>query len=112
MQWNVATEGWSCPAAEINLCTGGRFNYRMQAIDGSAGFDFCGEFIRIDPLREIGFVLDDSREVIVTFAQTQDGIRVTETFEAEDQHTAQQQRDGWQAILNNFKRVAELKTQS
>lgn len=109
-RWNFAIDSWCCPAAEIDLRVGGNFSYRMEARDGSAGFDFTGTFTAIQPGQLIRFSLGDNREVSVKFSESQDGVRVVETFDAEDENSAEQQRQGWQAILNNFKKHVEDKS--
>ncbi len=103
VRWNFAADDWHCPAAEIDLRPDGSFSYRMEARDGSMGFDFAGVFTAIEPRREIRFSLGDGRKVTVGFGESNDGVRVVETFEAEDELTAEQQRQGWQCILDNFK---------
>lgn len=105
--WNFAIDTWCCPAAEIDLRVGGNFSYRMEARDRSMGFDFAGQFTAIEPCKLIRFSLGDDREVSVEFSESQDGVRVVETFDAEDENSAEQQRQGWQAILNNFKKHVE-----
>ena len=107
MQWNFASEDWCCPAASVDLKEGGRFNYRMEAKDQSFGFDLEGQFDRIESLSCIEYHLDDERRVSVSFQSVSGGVQVTQTFEAEDTHTEEQQKEGWQAILNNFKTHAE-----
>lgn len=107
--WNFAIDEWCCPKAEINLQAGGKFKYRMEAKDGAMGFDFEGTFTKIVPNQSIHFELEDKRVVTVDFMQTANGVRVVETFEAEDEHSAEQQRKGWQSILNNFKKHVERK---
>jgi uncharacterized protein YndB with AHSA1/START domain len=106
-QWNFASEDWQCPRAKLSLTCGGKFNYRMEAKDGSFGFDFEGEFTSITVNHEIEFSLGDNRKVAVIFIPAGNATRVVETFEAEDEHSAEQQRQGWQAILNNFKKHVE-----
>ncbi|WP_250464168.1 SRPBCC family protein [Microbulbifer litoralis] len=108
-KWNFAISDWCCPRAEIKLEEGGQFSYRMEARDGSAGFDFEGIFTKVSPQKSIHFHLGDDREVKVEFTETGDGVRVTETFEAEDENSAEQQRQGWLSILNNFKSHVESK---
>lgn len=108
--WNFAMDEWCCPAAALDLKEGGRFNYRMEARDGSVGFDFEGEFTEVNPHQSIRYRLGDDREVEVQFVETQDGVRVIETFEADDEYTAEQQREGWLGILNNFKKHVESKS--
>ena len=107
--WNFASEEWHCPAAEIDLREGGSFKYHMEAIDKSAAFDFTGSFTKVIPQSTLSFKLDDSRAVEVTFDQLDDGVRVTEIFETEDIHSVEQQKSGWQSILNNFKKHVEGK---
>jgi uncharacterized protein YndB with AHSA1/START domain len=108
-EWNFAIDEWCCPRAEINLEVGGEFNYRMEARDGSMGFDFKGIFTTVSPNESIHFELGDHRLVTVDFEETAHGVRVVETFEAEDENSAEQQRQGWQMILDNFKRHVEGK---
>lgn len=110
VKWNFALDEWCCPRADINLEVGGKFNYRMEAKDGSMGFDFEGSFTEISPRESIHFTLGDDRVVIVEFTETANGVRLTETFEAEDENAAEQQKQGWQSILNNFKRHVESKS--
>lgn len=107
VQWNYATDEWCCPRATINLKPGGKFSYRMEAKDGSMGFDFEGDFTDIEELRRIQYRLGDERKVEITFSEQGLDVHIKETFEAEDSHTAEQQRLGWQCILNNFKKHVE-----
>ncbi len=107
--WNFAIDDWCCPKAAIDLEAGGKFNYRMEAKDGSIGFDFEGQFTAITPYKVIQFKLGGDREVIVEFIESKDGVKVVEVFDAEDENSAEQQRQGWLAILNNFKKYAEGK---
>ncbi len=109
-QWNFASDDWCCPRADIDLQAGGKFNYRMEAKDGSMGFDFEGEFTHIIPEKSLHFTLGDDRTVCVDFTATDQGTRVTETFEAEDEYSAEQQKTGWHSILNNFKQHVECKS--
>ena len=105
--WNFAIDEWCCPDAKIDFTVGGKFNYRMEAKDGSMGFDFEGKLTAIEENKSIEFVLEDKRKVNVRFSETEQGILVSETFEAEDENSAEQQKQGWQSILNNFKRHVE-----
>ena len=107
MKWNFASDDWCCPNAENDFKVGGRFNYRMEAKDGSAGFDFEGKYTSIKEKEHIEYMLDDNRRVKIIFSESKHGIRVLETFEAEDMHGAEQQKQGWQSILNNFKKRVE-----
>lgn len=106
-RWNFASDDWCCPKATIDLEVGGRFNYRMEAKDGSMGFDFEGTFTRIAPQALIEYALSDNRRVKITFTQIESGIHVVETFDAEDENSAEMQRQGWQCILDNFKAHTE-----
>lgn len=107
VKWNFASEDWHCPTAEIYLSVGKGFKYRMEAKDGSIGFDFEGTFTAIDPCREIRYSLDDDRAVTVNFKELDNGVCVSETFETENDLSGEQQRQGWQSILNNFKQHVE-----
>ena len=108
--WNFAIDEWCCPRAELNLEVGGSFNYRMEAKDGSAGFDFEGIYTEIIPYKSIHYTLGDERLVKVQFNETENGVKVVEIFEAEDENSAEQQRMGWLSILNNFKKHVERKS--
>ena len=107
--WNFATDDWVCPKAENNLAVGAQFNYRMEAKDGSTGFDFTGSYIHIKDKELIEYILTDDRKVKIYFLQTNDGIKVEEIFETEDENSGEQQKQGWQCILNNFKQYVENK---
>jgi uncharacterized protein YndB with AHSA1/START domain len=107
VNWNFASPEWCCPKAEVDLRVGGAFNYRMEAKDGSMGFDFHGEFTKVEPQSELNFTLGDDRIVTVSFLETEQGVLVVETFEAESENSAEQQKQGWQSILNNFKAYVE-----
>lgn len=107
VRWNFALDSWHCPSAKLDLKENGRFCYRMEAKDGSMGFDFEGIFTRVIPRELLAFDMGDGREVTVEFIPVTDGVKVQETFVADDQHSAEQQRQGWQSILDNFKQVAE-----
>ena len=105
--WYFATPEWHCPRAENDLREGGKFLYRMEAKDGSAGFDFSGTYTLIALWKEIRFVLDDDREVIVTFDESNKGTQITEKFEADAETPLEMQQQGWQNILDNFKKYVE-----
>ena len=111
-RWNSPSEDWHTPAAEIDLREGGKFSYRMEAKDKSVGFDFEGKFTRVNKPELIEYELDDGRAVRIDFAEVEEGVRVRETFETESDHEAEQQRQGWQAILNNFAKHVEAKSAS
>lgn len=107
MQWNNASDDLHTPHATIDLREGGRFLYRMEAKDGSVGFDFNGIFTNVIPLETIEYTIEGGRKVSVTFRSQGDVASITETFDAEDVNPIELQRQGWQAILNNFKKYTE-----
>lgn len=107
-KWNFASMEWFCPRADLDLSPGGSFSYRMETKDGSMGFDFEGAFIEIEAKKLIRFRLGDDREVSVSFSELEDGtVFIEEVFEAEDEFSGEQQREGWQAILENFRKHVE-----
>jgi uncharacterized protein YndB with AHSA1/START domain len=108
-QWNAASPDWHTTAATVDLREGGAFSSRMEAKDGSMGFDFAGTYTRIIPNERIDYAFGD-RTAHITFAAMPDGIEVTVSFDAEQTHSEAQQREGWQAILGNFKRYVEART--
>lgn len=107
MQWNNADDDWHTPRAEIDLREGGRFLYRMEAKDGSVGFDFNGILTKVIPLETIEYTIEGGRKVTVTFGSQGDATTITETFDAEDENSVEMQKQGWLAILNNFKKYTE-----
>lgn len=108
-QWNAASDDWHTTQSTVDLREGGRFLSRMEARDGSAGFDFEGTYTRIAPHRLIEYRMSDGREVRTEFIKGDGGVRVTIAFDAEAENPAEMQRQGWQAILNNFARHVETK---
>ncbi len=109
MQWNSASDDWHTTKAENDLRTGGTFSSRMEAKDGSFGFDFGGVYDEVKNQELIAYTLGDGRTVSVTFTADGDNTSIVETFEAETANPVELQRGGWQAILNNFKKYAEGK---
>jgi uncharacterized protein YndB with AHSA1/START domain len=107
-RWNNASDDWHSPKASNDLRQGGRFNYRMEARDGSMGFDFEGTYDKVIENKQIDYTILDGRKVKITFSAEGEKTEVVETFEAEGTHSLEQQRDGWQSIMNNFKKFAEL----
>ena len=107
VHWNFAADTWHAPAASNDLTVGGKFSYRMEAKDGSMGFDFSGVYTEIVEHEVIAYTMDDGRTARVTFEETGDSTLVTEVFEAEQVNPVDMQQAGWQMILNNFKRYAE-----
>jgi uncharacterized protein YndB with AHSA1/START domain len=106
-QWNHASDDWHSPHAENDLRPGGKFLYRMEAKDGSFGFDFGGVYDEVKPHELIAYTIGDGRKVQTIFAKEGNATKVTVTFEAENQNPVDMQRGGWQAILDNFKKHAE-----
>jgi uncharacterized protein YndB with AHSA1/START domain len=106
-KWCFASDDWEAPRAESDLRTGGKFVTIMAAKDGSAKFDFGGEFTDVVPQERADYRMGDGRRAHVRFAHEEGGVRVTETFEIEHENPAEMQRAGWQAILENFKKYAE-----
>ena len=111
VNWNFASNEWHCPAATNELKPNGKFSWRMEAKDGSMGFDYSGVYRIIDPKEKIIKILDDGRLVEIEFYETVNGVKITESFEVEDQNSVDLQRQGWQAILDNFKVYALKKYQ-
>ncbi len=106
-KWAFASDDWEAPSAVNNLWVGGKFITRMQAKDGSFGFDFGGTYDAVVEHRLIEYTIGDGRKVIVRFEETPEGVKVTETFDAEKENTEDKQREGWQAIMDNFKKHTE-----
>jgi uncharacterized protein YndB with AHSA1/START domain len=100
-QWNTASDDWHTTKSTVDLRVGGSFSSRMEAKDGSFGFDFAGTYTRIVPDKLIEYSFGD-RSGAVEFLPGTKGVTVRVTFDAETTHTIEQQRHGWQAILNNF----------
>lgn len=106
-QWNTPSDDWHTTRSTVDLREGGTFLSRMEARDGSAGFDFEGTYTRVVPERTIEYRMSDGREVEVQFEERPDGVFVRTTFDAESENPAEMQREGWQAILNSFRRHVE-----
>lgn len=101
-QWNQASPEWHCPHAEIDLRPGGRHLARMEARDGSFGFDFTGTYEEVEAPEKLVLRLDDERLSRTAFQPEGSGTRVTTVFDAEGTHSREMQKDGWQAILNSY----------
>jgi uncharacterized protein YndB with AHSA1/START domain len=107
VKWNNASDDWYTPRAENDLREGGNFRYRMEARDGSMGFDFGGVYEKIKPKKQIEYTIGDGRKVRINFLNLKNKTEVIETFEVEDTNSIELQRNGWQSILDNFKKYAE-----
>lgn len=103
VNWNFASNDWHCPKAYNEVKTGGQFSHRMEAKDGSMGFDFEGTYTEVIPLKKLAFNLE-KRKVWTEFTDFNGKVLVSGSFEPEQTHSIYMQRDGWQAILNNFKK--------
>ncbi len=101
-QWNAASDDWHTTHSTVDLREGGTFLSRMEAKDGSMGFDFTGTYTRIVPHQLIEYELTDGRKVTNKFTPVDDGVHVRVTFAAESETDPELQRQGWQAILDNF----------
>lgn len=108
IQWNAASDDWHTTAATVDLRVGGAFSSRMEAKDGSFGFDFAGTYTQVEPHKLIAYALGD-RTCEVEFLAQNDGTRVRVTFDTEPTHSLEQQRQGWQAILDKFARHVAAK---
>src|SRR5690606_5683257 len=106
-QWNYASDDWCCPHAEADLRVGGIYNARMEAKDGSFGFDFAAIYEEVTPESAVTLALADGRKARTTFEPLQGGVKVTTVFDAEGVNPVEMQRNGWQAILDNFKNYVE-----
>ena len=107
VQWCFASDDWHAPRAENDLRTGGSFSTRMEAKDGSFGFEFGGQYSEVKPFETIAYMMGDGRSVLVRFVDLGDKTQVIETFDAEKQNAPEMQQAGWQAIMNNYKKHVE-----
>lgn len=107
MQWNTADPGWHCPESQNDLRVNGTFKNRMEARDGSFGFDFEGIYDKVEQHREIGYTMPDGRKVHTLFASENGRTVMTTTFDAESVNDPEFQKQGWQAILDNFVKYVE-----
>jgi uncharacterized protein YndB with AHSA1/START domain len=106
-KWNFASDDWQCPHAKSDLRVGGTYAARMEAKDGSFGFDFEAVYDEVVVQKRIAYTMADGRRAITDFENLGHETKVTTTFDAEKENSEEMQRQGWQAILNNFKRYAE-----
>ncbi|WP_264210692.1 SRPBCC family protein [Leisingera thetidis] len=106
-RWNFASDDWCCPSAEADLKLGGKYKARMEAKDGSFGFEFEAVYEELAPNKALTLAMTDGRKARTTFASAGGKTKVATTFDAEEQNPLEMQRDGWQAILNNFRAYLE-----
>lgn len=109
--WNAASDDWHTTKAAVDLRVGGAFSSRMEAKDGSMGFDFAGIYTAIIDQKRIDYHFGD-RTAQVEFDAQPDGVVVRVSFDSDDLYSIEQQQHGWQAILNNFARYVETKAAS
>lgn len=107
VKWNFASDDWHCPKAENDLRVGGKMQSRMEAKDGSFGFDFEGVYTEVINHSKIAYSMADGRQVTTSFEDLGGSTKITTVFDAENTHPSEMQRDGWQAILNNYKKYVE-----
>ena len=107
MKWNSASPDWHTPKSENDLRVGGKFSARMEAKDGSFGFDFGGVYDEVIANERIAYTMEDGRKTQITFISHGDTTEVIETFDAEGENPIEMQQAGWQAILDNFKKYTE-----
>lgn len=107
VNWNAASDDWHCPKAENDLRVGGRFTSRMEARDGSIGFDFGGTYTAVVPHERIAYTMEEGRRGEVHFGRDGSATNATVTFDAETENPIEMQRGGWQAILDRFKAYSE-----
>jgi uncharacterized protein YndB with AHSA1/START domain len=106
-QWATPSPDWHTTTAQNDLQVGGKFNSRMEAKDGSMGFDFGGVYDEVKPHELIEYTLGDGRKVVTHFTAKGDTTEIVQTFEAEEMNPAEYQKAGWQAILDNFGKYTE-----
>lgn len=106
-RWNFATEDWQCPKASNDLKVGGKYSARMEAKDGSFGFDFEATYNEVIDQKKITYTMGDGRQATTKFEDLGGKTKVTTVFDAEKENSEEMQKQGWQAILNNFKKYVE-----
>jgi uncharacterized protein YndB with AHSA1/START domain len=106
-KWNSASPDWHTPKASNDVRTGGAFSFRMESLDGTEGFDFGGVYDEVVPHEWIEYTIGDGRKVEVDFQDNGTKTHITETFEAESENPPEMQKQGWQSIMNNFKKYVE-----
>ena len=108
-KWYHASDDWHAPFAENDLRAGGKFKTTMAAKDGSFSFDFEGTYQSIKEYEQLNYILDNGRKINIIFTKVDLGVKITESFDPENQNSPELQRSGWQSILNNFKLYVEAK---
>ena len=108
-KWCFASDDWHMPWSKNDVREGGSFSSRMEAKDGSMGFDFWGIYDVVNPNEKIEYTMGDGRKCEITFTANGNSTKVVESFEAEEENPVEMQKGGWQAILDNFKKYTEKK---
>lgn len=106
-QWNFASDDWQCPWANNDMRVGGEYSARMEAKDGSFGFEFAATYTEIEDGKKFTYIMGDGRKCTVSFLPLGNTTHIVVAFDAENQNPVEMQKDGWQAILNNYKKYAE-----
>ena len=106
-KWNFATDDWQCPKAANDLRVGGKYSARMEAKDGSFGFDFVAIYDEVIDQKTFTYTMEDNRKATANFESVGNQTKLTITFDAETENSEEMQKGGWQAILNNFKKYVE-----
>ena len=106
-KWNFAADTWHCPKAENDLKVGGKLNSRMEAKDGSFGFDFIATYDEVVDQKKIAYTMGDGRKAVTHFTEANGKTTINTTFDAENQNPVEMQKGGWQAIMENFKKYTE-----
>lgn len=106
-KWNFADESWHCPKAENDLRVGGKYSSRMEAKDGSWGFDFEATYDEVVDKEKFTYTMSDGRQATTQFEKLGNATKVTIRFDAESENSEEVQKEGWQSILDNFKKYAE-----
>lgn len=107
VNWNFASDDWQCPHATNDLKAGGKYSARMEAKDGSFGFDFIAIYDEVVECKKMTYTMEDGRKVTTEFQAMDEKTKLTTVFDAEKENSEEMQKSGWQAILNNFKKYAE-----
>jgi uncharacterized protein YndB with AHSA1/START domain len=106
-KWNFASDDWHCPTATNDMQVGGKYSARMEAKDGSFGFDFEAVYNEVKTGENFIYTMPDGRQVDVNFKDAGNKTDITVTFDAENENPVEMQKGGWQAILDNFKKYTE-----
>lgn len=107
VNWYIGSTDWHTPTAVNDLQSGGTFDYRMEAVDKSAGFNFTGVYTEVVPMERIAYTITGGRKVRVSFQDFGGEVQVSQTIETETENTVEKQKDGWQNIFNNYRRYVE-----